>query len=145
MVSRLAKIKAAVDSFPYNHLQMIEGASLGIITSGISYNYVLEALSWLGLKDKFSVLKIGTPYPLPEKLINKLLQTAPTLLVVEELEPFLENHIKVIAQESGLRVDIHGKDIIPLISELSTRKVTEAISKVTKVALPVDFTEIDRR
>ena len=109
MVARMAKIRAAVDSWPYNQFKLAPGARLGIITSGVSYSYLLESLNWLGLQDRVSILKIGTPFPLPEKLIKNLLQSVPTVLVVEELEPFLENHIKVIAQESRLSTEIHGK------------------------------------
>ena len=66
----------------------------------------VEALRWLGLEDKVSLLKIGTPYPLPEKLVKQLLISVPEVLVIEELEPFVENHVKVIAQEAGY----HGQN-----------------------------------
>jgi indolepyruvate ferredoxin oxidoreductase alpha subunit len=143
MVARMAKIKQAVETLPYNHSRLIEGARLGIITSGISYSYLLEALAWLDLKDKISVLKIGTAFPLPENLIKSFLKSVPDILVVEENEPFLENHVRVIAQRSGLQSNIHGKDLVPLIGELSIRKVTEAVSKMTGVAAPIDFARID--
>ena len=145
MVGRLEKIKAAVDSLSYNRVQTIPGAALGIITSGICYSYVVESLRWLGITDKVSLLKIGTPYPLPEKTITAFVRSVPGVLVVEELEPFLENHIKVIAREAGLPAAIHGKDVIPLIGELSIRKVTEAVSRIAGAALPLDFSAIDRR
>jgi len=63
--------------------------------------------------------------------------------VVEELEPFLEIRIKAIAQENGSRINIHGKDVIPVTGELSTRKVTEAVSRLTGIKTPVDFKQID--
>jgi indolepyruvate ferredoxin oxidoreductase alpha subunit len=143
MVARLSKIKDATDSLHYNHLELVEGAKFGIIASGISYAYTMEALSWLGLRDKVSILKIGTPYPLPEKLIKEFIGSVPEVLVVEELEPFVENHIKVIAQETGVNVDIHGKDFLPVVGELSTRKIIVAVCKLTGAAAPRDFDVID--
>ena len=143
MVERMAKIKEAVDSFPYNQLKLKKGAKLGIIASGISYSYALEAVRWLKMGDKVSWLKIGTPYPLPEKLIRELLGSVPVVVVMEELEPIIETHVKAIAQEAGIAVKIHGKDVLPLIGELSIRKVAEALIKLTGAEPPVDFAAVD--
>jgi indolepyruvate ferredoxin oxidoreductase alpha subunit len=143
MLDRFARIKEAADTLPYNQLKLVPGARFGIIASGLSYSYTLEAIHWLGLEDKVSVLKVGTPHPLPEELVKKLLGAAEEVLVVEELDPFVENHAKVIAAEAGIRVKIHGKDLVPRIGELSTRKVTEAIAQLTGSKAPVDFGRID--
>ena len=144
MIQRFESIKQAVDTFPYNRLELADGARLGIIACGLSYSYVLEAVKWLGLDGRVSILKIGTPHPLPEELVKRLFNSVEEVLVVEELEPFVENHVKVIAQEANIQTKIHGKDLIPLIGELSTRKVTEAIAGLTKSRLPINFTEIDK-
>jgi indolepyruvate ferredoxin oxidoreductase alpha subunit len=144
MVQRLAKVKEAADSLPYNRLTLKKGAKLGIIACGISYSYALEAVRWLGLEDKVSMLKIGMPYPLPEKMTKQFLKAVPEILVVEELEPFVEDGVKVIAEEAGIIARIHGKDLISLAGELSTRQVTEALSKLTGVKPPVDFARLDK-
>ena len=143
MIERLNRIKELVDTLPYNQLKLAEGAKYGVIGCGISYGYVMEALRWLGLEDKVSVLKIGTPYPLPEKMVKQLLSSVPEVLVIEELEPFVENHIKIIAQENDIKVKIHGKDMVPTVMELSTRKVTEAVMQLTGAKAPIDFNKID--
>jgi indolepyruvate ferredoxin oxidoreductase, alpha subunit len=143
MIERMAKIKEAVDTLPYNQLQITNGAKLGIITAGISYSYTLEALSMLGLREQVSILKIGTPYPPPEKLIREMLSSVSDILVIEELEPFLEGHTRIIAQKSRINVVIHGKDVLPLDGEYSTRKVAEALSKLTGVQSPINFSGID--
>jgi indolepyruvate ferredoxin oxidoreductase alpha subunit len=144
VVKRMEKIRAAVDTLPYNHLSLKKGARLGVIASGIAYGYALEAIKWMGLEDKVSILKIGTPYPLPEKLTRKLLESVPEVLVVEELEPFVEDAVKVVAKDSDIPVKVHGKDLLSLVGELSTRQVAEALSKLTGAKPPVDFTEIDK-
>jgi indolepyruvate ferredoxin oxidoreductase, alpha subunit len=144
VIQRMAKIKAMVDTLPYNHLDIKKGAKLGIITSGISYGYALEAVKWMGLEDKISIFKIGTPYPLPEKLTKQFLQSVSEVLVAEELEPFVEEAVKVVAQENNITVKIHGKDLLALAGELSVRQLAEALSKLTGVKPPVDFAEIDK-
>lgn len=145
MIERFNKIRQAVDTFPCNQLELKDGARLGIIACGLSYSYTLEALNWLGLDDQVSVLKIGTPHPLPEGLVKELLESVPEVLVVEELDPFVELHVKAVAGEANIQVNIHGKDLIPLVGELSTRHVTEAIARLTSSKTPIDFGEIDKR
>jgi indolepyruvate ferredoxin oxidoreductase, alpha subunit len=145
VVERLARIKEAVNDSPYNQLKLVKRAKLGIIASGIAYSYAIEAVRWLGMENTVSLLKIGTTYPLPEKLVRQLLSSVPEALVIEELEPFVENHVKVIAQEAGLTIKIHGKDVVPVRNELSIRKAVEAIMKLTGVKAPADFAEIDAR
>ncbi len=144
MIERLNQIKEAVNAWPYNHITQVKDAKLGIITSGIAYGYVSESLRWTGLQDKISILKIGTPYPLPEKLIQEFLQNHSELLIVEELEPYLENHIRALSQRWQYSRQIHGKDILPMIGEYSVRKVTEAICLITGLKTPADFQKIDQ-
>jgi indolepyruvate ferredoxin oxidoreductase alpha subunit len=144
MLERFEKIKKAVNKLPYNQLKLASGAKLGIIACGLSYSYTLEAVKWLGIEDRVSILKIGTPHPLPEELVIRLLKSVGEILVVEELDPFVELHVKAVAGEHNIPVKIHGKDLVPRIGELSTRKVTEAISKLTGVKPPVDFVNIDK-
>ena len=144
MIERFERIKKAVNTLPYNQLALAEGAKLGIIACGLSYSYALEAIKWLELEGKVSVLKIGTPHPLPEELVKRLLNSVREVLVVEELEPFVEHHVKAIAGEARVSVKIHGKDLIPLVGELSTRKVTEAIAKLTNSEMPINFRKLDK-
>jgi len=144
VVRRIEKIREMVDTLPYNHITLKKGAGLGVIASGISYGYALEAVRWMGLEDRVSVLKIGTPYPLPEKLTRQFLESVPEVLVVEELEPFVEEAVKVVAKDSDNPVKIHGKDVLSLTGELSTRQVAEALSKLTGVKPPIDFAGIDK-
>ncbi len=143
MITRLERIKEAVNDWTFNKLELAKNAKVGVITSGIAYSYVLEALRWLEIRDQVSILKIGTPYPLPEKLIKEFLQKNPEVRVVEELEPYLENHIRALSQRFGYTNLIHGKDVLPLVGELSTRKVTEALCDSMGLKTPIDFKKID--
>jgi len=136
MIERLKKIQAAVNHLRYNHLTIAKSGTLSVIASGVSYCYAVEALRWLGLEESVSILKIGTPYPLPVDLVVKLLTASNTVLVVEELEPIVEVSVKAIAQEHGLRNKIHGKDLVPLAGELSVDIVTEVIAKMARIDPP---------
>lgn len=92
---------------PFN---VMSGAGTwGIVTSGVSSTYVADALAELGLTDKIRLLKLGFTYPLPEALLVDFLAPLDKVLVVEELEPYLEEGLQAIAQSRGLTVTIRGK------------------------------------
>jgi indolepyruvate ferredoxin oxidoreductase, alpha subunit len=81
----------------------------GIVTSGVAAAYVEDAILELGLKDRVTLLRLGFTYPLPENLMADFLKRVERVLVVEELEPFLEDGLKAIAQVRGLTLPIQGK------------------------------------
>ncbi len=81
----------------------------GIVTSGISYNYAADAVKDLGIADKVRVLKLGFTYPFPERLAADFIGSVEKILVVEELEPFLQDNLKVVAHTHGLATPIAGK------------------------------------
>ena len=123
-----------------------EGARLGIITSGVSFNYVMEALDILGLDA--GVLKLGMVYPFPRKLVAEFASQYDEILAVEELEPYLELNVKAALQEAGLKVPVHGKmgaELLPRYGELSTRLVVEALCRLTGRKAPLDFSSIDEK
>jgi len=89
---------------------------LGIIASGTAYQYVKEVFG-----DKVSVLKLGLVNPLPEKLITDFASKVKRLVVVEELDPFIEDHCK------KLGLEVSGKDLFPIVGELSPNIVAEKL------------------
>jgi len=93
----------------------------------------------LGLQDRIYLLKIGTPVPPPRKLIVRLLSNVDGVLVVEELEPIVEDYVKKVAFEEGFRnVRIYGKEFIPTFGELSLDIALNAISKFTGIDSPAN-------
>ncbi len=102
---------------------------LGIITSGISYLYVMEVLK--EFKMNIPVLKLAFFYPLPEKKIKNFIKGLKKVLIVEELEPFLEKEIKALAKENNPKLQILGKDVLPEVRELNTEKVGLAVAKLS--------------
>ena len=91
----------------------------GIITSGVSYQYVKEAMPGA------NILKLALTNPLPLRLIKGFVERFKKILIVEELDPFIEMQIR------HLFAAIHGKDFIPSISELTPEKVRHGIQEFT--------------
>ncbi len=87
----------------------------GFIASGVSYLYVKEAFP------EASVLKLGMCWPLPEKKIRDFAASVDELIIVEELDPFLELHIKAMG------IECKGKELIPNQGELNTAIVRAAV------------------
>jgi len=110
---RLVRLAAYSESFPPN--QVIRGEHrLGVVTSGVAYQYAREVFP------RASFLKLAMTYPLPVKLISDFAAQVDRLIVIEELEPFLQENI----QEMGIKVS--GKEFIPRVGELNPNIIEEA-------------------
>jgi indolepyruvate ferredoxin oxidoreductase alpha subunit len=94
-----AMAKAAAES-PFNRIEKGD-TSLGIVTSGVAYQYVKEVFP------EFSILKLGWTNPLPHELVASFAKSVDRLLVVEELDPFLEEQIRAM----GLKVVEHETEM----------------------------------
>ena len=104
----LKKMEKAKEMAEKSRFNFLEGdGNAGIITSGVSYMYVKEAID--DLKGEVKILKLGFTNPLPEKMISEFLKSVEKVLIVEELEPYLEEAIKKIAYENGINIPIYGK------------------------------------
>jgi indolepyruvate ferredoxin oxidoreductase alpha subunit len=114
-------------------------SKFGIIVSGVSSNYVLESLEELNLK--IPVLKISMTYPLPEKTIGKFISNLREVLVVEELEPIVEEEIRKIAKDFNPKLKIHGKDLLPIAGEYKPEIVLKAIARFAKRRIPKELNE----
>jgi len=89
--------------------QLIGNGQWGIVTNGVSMNYVQDAINDLGIDDKVTLLRLGFSHPMPETMIEKFLSNVEKVLVVEELEPVMEKEIRSIAQSKGIDISIKGK------------------------------------
>jgi len=103
--------KALEKSENWPHNQIIGDGKWGIVANGVSFNYVRDAVSDLGIGDKVSILKLGFSWPMPKDLCTRFLKHVDKVLVVEELEPVNENDLKAIAQENGIITPIKGKGV----------------------------------
>ena len=126
---------------------------LGIITSGVSYSYVLEALDCLEIKAP--ILKLGFINPLPERKIVAFLKQFKQVFIVEENDAYLETEVLAIAQKNGIHTKIHGKDpfsyskessILNFVGELNPTEVALALIKITNLTPKINLSQIkDKR
>jgi indolepyruvate ferredoxin oxidoreductase, alpha subunit len=113
------------DESRFNSLELnSDDKSLGIIASGIAYNYVLENIRTEARKP--SVLKIST-YPIPEELVRKLVAHVDTVLVAEEGYPLIERSIKGLYGIPGKKLIGKLSGHLPLAGELSPETVRSAL------------------
>ena len=132
------KVEEARDIFeksPFNTYHGPKKSKLLVITSSACFLYTREAVSLLGLEDKVGVLKLGTTWPLPPKLLRKHLATTNKILIVEEVLPFLEENVKILAlehaREIGLKTFYGKRDgSLPRVGELNVDLVVSALSKI---------------
>jgi len=104
-------------------------AKIGIIASGVSYLHAMEALQDLNLD--LPILKLGFFYPLPEEKIKSFIKNLKKVLIVEELEPYLEKEIDRLARNVNAKLQIFGKNYLPEIGEMRPEYVTAALAKIT--------------
>jgi len=107
LLAKIEKLKAEASGSSFNRVR--GQGPWGVVTSGVSYNYVMDGVRELNIADRVRVLKLGMTYPFPGQLCLDFLKEVEQVLVVEELEPFLEEMLKVAAQEQGLTLRIRGK------------------------------------
>lgn len=114
----------------------------GIITSGMSYDYTLEALDILGIYD-VPILKLGLVYPLSPKQIADFASNLDQVVIMEELDPFLEGEVKKIAYDQGLEIPIRGKELFPSAGELNTDIAVQAYAKAFDKTPPINMDELN--
>ena len=119
---------------PFNELRG-EGKRL-VVASGVSYAYALEALETLRAEAK--LLKIATPYPFPEGLALRALQGVEEALVLEELDPVVEDALQQLCGKAGLSVRIRGKRSgdLPFAGEYGVELAQEALGAFLGLARP---------
>lgn len=112
---RMIRLKEYAETTPLNRVEWGD-KKIGIITSGVAYQYVREALPTV------SVLKLGMVNPLPQGLIRSFASQVDRLIVVEELEPVIEEQV----QAWGIPVE--GKELFSLLGEYSPELIAERLA-----------------
>ncbi|WP_027355920.1 indolepyruvate ferredoxin oxidoreductase subunit alpha [Desulfofundulus thermocisternus] len=118
---RVQRLKAYTETTPVNFITWGD-RRVGVITSGVSYQYVREAMPGV------SILKLGMTHPLPEGLIRQFAAGVEKLVVVEELDPYLEDFVR------GLGLEVTGKKIFPAWNEFTPGLIR---SRAVAAGLPV--------
>jgi indolepyruvate ferredoxin oxidoreductase alpha subunit len=131
LLERMKKALDVSENSKFNEITKGEG-KIGIITSGVSYNYVKESAERLGIK--LPIMKLGLTHPFPTKLCSSFISSLDSVLVVEELEPILESQIKMVAKDVNPSLQIFGKETnhFSRLYEYTNDIVLSAISDVFK-------------
>ena len=124
---RLRKIAEWAETASVNRVEPGKDRKMGIITSSTSYQYVKEACG-----DTYPVLKLGMIWPLPERKITEFAGSVDLLVVVEELDSFIENYCR------SLGLACAGKANFPCIDELSQNKVAEQLTHEDRTGVRLD-------
>ena len=114
---RTKALTAYAETCPLNRVEMGDTA-IGIITASTSYQYVKEVFG-----DSASVLKLGMTNPMPVDLIRDFASKVDRLVVVEELDPIIENHVR------ALGIEVHGKDMLPMVDEFSQNMLARTFGR----------------
>ncbi len=112
---RTRKLTEFAEQSPLNRVEEGTDHSIGIITSSTSYQYVKEVCG-----DKYPVLKLGMIWPMPDGKIRDFASSVDKLYVVEELDPFIEEHCRAMG------LDVTGKALFPVTGELNQTIVAKA-------------------
>ena len=115
------------ETAPINRLEDGADKSIGFITSSTSYQYVKEVCG-----DTYPVLKLGMIWPLPEQKILDFAKSVEKVIVVEELDSFIENHCR------QLGISCVGKELFPCIDELSQNLVAEKLGSCVQSGTKLD-------
>ncbi len=141
--NRYRPLSDEFSSCPFNS---VEGTgSIGIACGGISYAYVMEAVEHLGLADRVTVLKIGTPHPFPEALAMDFLKNTKKVLVAEELDPVIERELIFLCGREGISTPIFGKYTgdSPLAGENTVEGIIRSLAAFCEVSLPKAEAAVD--
>ena len=123
---RTRRLIEYAETTPINRVEFASD-EMGIITSSTCYQYVKEVFG-----EEASVLKLGMINPLPVELIKNFASKVKRLVVVEELDPIIETHVKAL----GLKVE--GSEILPRIDEFSQNLIAEAFGKKISSGVKLD-------
>ncbi len=110
---RIQKLATFAETFPFNRIEWGE-EGLGIVTCGVGYQYAREVFP------AASILRLGMTYPVPPGLVRTFAAGVKRLIVLEELDPFLEEEIKLLG------IPCEGKGIFPMCGEFDPRVVRES-------------------
>ena len=132
---KLERAREEFEGSEFNWYVGPEQARFVIVTSGSGWLYSREAVAALGLDGEVGILKIGTTWPLPERFIVDHLKQVTEVLIVEEVDPFLEQNIKVLLAEQAKMlgpIEVYGarSGHLPAFGDINQDKVARALADI---------------
>jgi indolepyruvate ferredoxin oxidoreductase alpha subunit len=138
---KLKQAATLFESSPFNTYTGPEKPEALIITSSICSLYSREAVNLLGLGDRVGILKLGTTWPLPAEVVKKHLALTDKIFFVEEVLPFLEEEVKILAAENtgtlGVKQFFGKKEgFLPMTGEMNPDRVKAGLMKMMAIQPP---------
>ncbi len=133
VLEKLEKIRERFELSPFNGYEGPDNPEMIIVCGGSGKRCAEEALEALKLQERVGVLKIGTLWPFPRSFVRKTVSRTKTLLLAEEVDPFLETHLKVLLADrpvAKLRVLGKGSGHIPAFGEITPDKIIKALCAI---------------
>jgi indolepyruvate ferredoxin oxidoreductase alpha subunit len=137
-LQKMLQAEALFEDSPFNGYDGPETPELLVISSGCAWSYALEAIELLGLQERVGVLKLGTTWPLPRKLLSRYLRSSERILFVEDVDPFVEDAVKAFAADLGQAIGpraFMGKASghIPATGELSPAQLMKVLGDLFQI------------
>ncbi len=135
LLERLKSLQAEAEVSPWNRVS--GSGSLGVVASGICRAYLSDAITEDSLESSVKVLDLGMSYPLPDQLLLDFCKGLSTVLILEELDPLVEEHLRALFQRHGVATAVLGKSsTLPVYGEYSTHMVRQALAEALGKTAP---------
>ncbi len=142
MLQTLEKFREEFEKSPYNHYEGPAQPEKLVVAGGTGCLYAKEALRRLGLADEIGLLSLATVWPMPEELLLSHMRRAKSVLVAEEVDPFLEKGLQALAGKHQLQIRFAGRGdgALPRIGELNPDVVLDAVRALAGIREQVQVT-----
>jgi indolepyruvate ferredoxin oxidoreductase alpha subunit len=133
LLEKIAQISPRFETSPFNKYEGPERPELLIVCGGSGSPCSSEAVELLSLQGSVGILKIGTLWPFPEKLVQDYARRTEKILVVEEVDPFIEIHVKESLADANLEAKVvygKGSGHIPAYGEITTDRACKALAEI---------------
>jgi len=136
---KLSQARELYEASPFNRYEGPETPDLLIVSCGCAWNYAVEAVDILGLREKVGILKVGTTWPLPGRLLEEVLKKSDRVLFVEEIDAFLEDNVKSLAADIGKSIGLkeymgRASGHIPRCGELTPSNILRLLGDLFGIA-----------
>ncbi|MEZ0290156.1 MAG: indolepyruvate ferredoxin oxidoreductase subunit alpha [Sulfolobales archaeon] len=142
LLKRWERIKGLVETLEFNRVYG-DGRTL-IITPATTFPYVYEVILHNSLESRYRILKLSSVYPIPEKMILNEVLRSDRVIVLEELEPFVEMQVRSLLNREKVSIDVISKDYLDRAYEMTVDRVARILSKIVGEKIPVPTPEIKR-
>jgi indolepyruvate ferredoxin oxidoreductase alpha subunit len=138
-------VESMFEKTPLNEVKL-KGEQVGVIGVGFAFTYIKDALESLGVEDRVAWMKLLTPHPMPKKTVGDFIKNLEVLLIAEEVDPFVELHVKALAKDVNPSLKVMGRmdGSLPREGELSHELIDRKISEILGIEIPMsERTELE--